>query len=119
MKLRIKELRQQLGMSKKKFCEQAGVSQNTISLYERGGTPSIGQIEAIAEKFNVNPAWLIGWIEDEERHVMTVEKIVERPIEKIVYQERIARLPSYFKNDNAGKVIKWVRSRRFYVGRNK
>ncbi|VPC72062.1 prophage LambdaSa2, Cro/CI family transcriptional regulator [Streptococcus pneumoniae] len=39
-------------------------------LYERGGYPSIKQIEMIAKTYDVNPAWLVGWIDDETKRYM-------------------------------------------------
>ena len=53
---------------------------NTIHLYERGGYPSIKQIEMIAKTYDVNPAWLVGWIEDEMMPGVQV-------VEKVVYKE--------------------------------
>ena len=81
--------------------------QNTIHLYERGGYPSIKQIEMIAKTYDVNPAWLVGWIDDEMKPGVQV-------VEKVVYKESpTARLPSYHNNNNDGKLIKWKQSRRF------
>ena len=65
MQLRLKELREDLCISIKDMARDTGVSQNTIHLYERGGYPSIKQIEMIAKTYDVNPAWLVGWIDDE------------------------------------------------------
>ena len=45
MQLRLKELREDLCISVKDMARDTGVSQNTIHLYERGGYPSINQIE--------------------------------------------------------------------------
>ena len=111
MKLRLKELREELGISVKDMARDTGVSQNTIHLYERGGYPSIKQIEMIAKTYNVNPAWLVGWIDDEMMPGIQV-------VEKVVYKENpTARLPDYFNNNNDGKLIKWKQSRRFRGGR--
>lgn len=65
MQLRLKELREDLCLSVGQMAKETGVSQNTIHLYERGGYPSIKQIEMIAKTYDVNPAWLVGWIDDE------------------------------------------------------
>lgn len=111
MKLRLKELREDLGISVKDMARDTGVSQNTIHLYERGGYPSIKQIEMIAKTYYVNPAWLVGWIDDEMMPGIQV-------VEKVVYKESpTARLPDYFNNNNNGKLIKWKQSRRFRGGR--
>nr|DAO32257.1 MAG TPA: helix-turn-helix domain protein [Caudoviricetes sp.] len=112
MQLRLKELREDLGISVKDMARDTGVSQNTIHLYERGGYPSIKQIEMIAKTYDVNPAWLVGWIDDEMMPGVQV-------IEKVVYKEsQTARLPDYFNNNNGGKLIKWKQSRRYRGGRN-
>ena len=112
MKLRLKELREDLGLSVKDMARDTGVSQNTIHLYERGGYPSIKQIEMIAKTYDVNPAWLVGWIDDETTPAIQV-------VEKVIYKESpTARLPDYFNNNNEGKIIKWKQSRRYRGGRN-
>lgn len=111
MKLRLKELREDLGISVKDMARDTGVSQNTINLYERGGYPSIKQIEMIAKTYDVNPAWLVGWIDDETTPAIQV-------VEKVIYKESpTAILPNYFNNNNDGKIIKWKQSRRFRGGR--
>ena len=108
MKLRLKELREDLCISVKDMARDTGVSQNTIHLYERGGYPSIKQIEMIAKTYDVNPAW----IDDEMMPGVQV-------VEKVVYKESpTARLPDYFNNNNDGKIIKWKQSRRYRGGRN-
>ena len=112
MQLRLKEFREDLGISVKDMARDTGVSQNTIHLYERGGYPSIKQIEMIAKTYDVNPAWLVGWIDDEMMPGVQV-------VEKVVYKESpTARLPDYFNNNNEGKIIKWKQSRRYRGGRN-
>ena len=99
MQLRLKELREDLYLSVVQMAKETGVSQNTIHLYERGGYPSIKQIEMIAKTYDVNPAWLVGWIDDETMPAIQV-------VEKVVYKESPTRLPAYFNNNNDGKIIK-------------
>lgn len=111
MQLRLKELREDLCLSVGQMAKETGVSQNTIHLYERGGYPSIKQIEMIAKTYDVNPAWLVGWIDDETTPAIQV-------VEKVVHKESpTARLPSYHNNNNDGKIIKWKQSRKFRGGR--
>lgn len=108
MKLRLKELRDKLGISKKDIHKATGISLNTLINYERGSTPSIVQIELIAKAYNVNPAWLIGWIKD-EHEAQPTEKIIE----KTVYVEKdIGRVPSYYQPDASGNVIRWKEPRK-------
>ena len=39
-------------------------------------------------------------------------------VENVVYKERqTARLPDYFNNNNDGKIIKWVKSKRYMGGK--
>ena len=110
MQLRLKELREDLCPSVVQMAKETGVSQNTIYLYERGGYPSIKQIEMIAKTYDVNPAWLVGWIDDETMPAIQV-------VEKVVYKESPTRLPAYFNNNNDGKIIKWVKSKRYMGGK--
>lgn len=111
MQLRLKELREDLCLSVVQMEKETGVSQNTIHLYERGGYPSIKQIETIAKTYDVNPAWLLGWVENEK---LPEVKIVERVVIK---ESPVSRIPEYFNNNNNGKIIKWKQSRRFLGGR--
>lgn len=89
MKLRLKELREDLCISVKDMARDTGVSQNTIHLYERGGYPSIKQIEMIAKTYDVNPAWLVGWIDDE---MMPAIQVVEKSGLQRKSNSKIARL---------------------------
>ncbi|CQR24593.1 prophage LambdaSa2, Cro/CI family transcriptional regulator [Streptococcus varani] len=108
MKLRLEELRNKLGLSRRDVHEATGITLNTIGYYEKGGIPSIGNIEKIASAYNVNPAWLTGWINDTNQSQPL--KIV---VEKIVYVEKEGcRLPPYWNNDNNGRIIKWKESKR-------
>lgn len=111
MRLRLKEFRQDMALSVAQMAKETGISVNTLYLYERGSYPSIKQIETIAKTYNVNPAWLLGWTEDEK---LPEVKIVE----KVIFKESpTARLPDYFNNNNNGKLIKWKQPRRFLGGR--
>ena len=100
MQIRLKELRDRLGLSLRDIQNKTGISINTLHLYEKGSTPSVNQIEKLAKTYNVHPAWLIGWIEDSELG------------EKVVYVEKnVGRLPPYWNNNNNGQLIKWRESR--------
>ena len=90
-----------------------GVFVVTQTNYEslKSGYPSIKQIEMIAKTYDVNPAWLVGWIDDEMMPGVQV-------IEKVVYKEsQTARLPDYFNNNNDGKIIKWIKTKRYMGGK--
>ena len=84
---------------------------SAFHLYERGGYPSIKQIEMIAKTYDVNPGWLVGWVDDEMQPAIQV-------VEKTIYKESpTARLPDYFNNNNDGKIIKWVKTKRYMGGK--
>ena len=103
MKLRLKELRKARGISANKLSKAIGISQNTIYLYERKGIPTFETAEKIAAYFNVNPAYLVGWIDENgkpEKVIETVEKVVTIP----------GRIPSYYQQDENGNHINWRQS---------
>lgn len=57
----LKELREQLGLQQKEFCEPLGVKQTTYSNYELGITePKIGFWITVAEKYKVSTDYLLG-----------------------------------------------------------
>lgn len=95
MELRIKELRQQLGITRVQMSRVTGIHLNTLDSYDKGTTPSLKTIERIAEAYGVNPAWLIGWSDlqwTSEPETIIVDK---------------GRLPPYWNNDNDGQLIYW------------
>lgn len=55
MELRLKELREDLGLSVSDVSDETGISKSSIRLYEKGGMPSIKQIELIARTYDVPP----------------------------------------------------------------
>jgi transcriptional regulator with XRE-family HTH domain len=103
MKLRLKELRKARGISANKLSKAIGISQNTIFLYERKGIITFETAEKIADYFGVNPAYLVGWIDESskpEKVIETVEKVVTVP----------GRIPSYYQQDENGNHISWRQS---------
>ena len=59
--IRIKELRSSLGMTQRDFCEYIGVSQQSLSGYERGVMkPPLDVVTNIANICNVSIDWLCG-----------------------------------------------------------
>lgn len=59
--IRIKELREKMGMTQKEFSEHIGIRQQTLSGYERGVMkPPLDVAKNIAEKCNVSLDWLCG-----------------------------------------------------------
>lgn len=59
---RIRELIDFLGISQTEFCEKSKINKSALSNYLNGDrTPRQDQISKIAEAFDVNPAWLMGY----------------------------------------------------------
>ena len=59
MNKRIKEIRQNAGMTQREFADSIGVSRNTIAAYETDArVPIDAIIVSICREFNVNEDWL-------------------------------------------------------------
>ena len=59
MKDRIKQIRQNAGLTQQEFAKQIGVSRNTIATYETSvRTPIDAIVLSICREFNVNENWL-------------------------------------------------------------
>lgn len=59
--LRLKLLRQELGLSQKDFAESINISAMAISTYENGAkSPSVDTVFKIADKYKVSIDWLCG-----------------------------------------------------------
>lgn len=62
---RIKELRQEKGMTQKEFSEYVDVAFTTVSVWERGiRKPDFPKLEEIADKCNVTLLYLLGESDD-------------------------------------------------------
>ena len=84
------------GMSYTKVGADIGVSKQTISAYVNGvRNPKKPTIQAIAAKYNVNPAWLIGY---------DVPKYIEKPIPNI--EEGL--LKDLEKDPTRLALVKWL-----------
>ena len=59
MKDRIRQIRQNMGMTQKEFAQRIGVSRNTVATYETSTrTPIDAIIISICREFHVNEHWL-------------------------------------------------------------
>ncbi len=59
MNERLKELRNQIGITQQEFANKLGLKRNTIATYEIGkSTPSDRVISDICAKYNVNEEWI-------------------------------------------------------------
>ena len=64
-KLRIKELREEKGLSQKQLAEVIGLNYRTISHYENGrAEPSLETIERLCNCFDVSAGYLLGLEDD-------------------------------------------------------
>lgn len=85
---RIRKIRDKTGLTQTGFGELVGLEQRTISDYERGvSQPGVGRLYLIAEKFNVNPEWLINGIgepyKQSEVDAATKERIEREHIRRL------------------------------------
>lgn len=63
--LRIKGLIETHGISQKDFAASIGIRHEAISRYLNGKSkPGLNTIMKIADTYNVNPAWLLGYSEE-------------------------------------------------------
>ena len=66
--VRLKESRKSRGLTQAEVCKVLFVDQNSLSLFENGHRlPRVDMIEKLANLYDVNPAWLVGWSENSER----------------------------------------------------
>lgn len=57
---RLKKIRKDAGLRQSSFADKVGLGQKTLSNYETGrNQPGEGRLFLIAEKFGVNPQWLL------------------------------------------------------------
>ena len=86
--LKLKELRQQFGLTQNKLAEKLNISRSTIAMYETNASePDFATVEKIAEIFNVSIDYLIG------RDVTIQEKKTDT-IKIPVYGEIPAGIPT-------------------------
>lgn len=91
--LRIKQLREQKGLSQIELAEKIGVSKQNLYKYETGIITNIpsDKIEAIAEVLNVSPASVMGWdgttaINEDEELQEYLEELKTRPEMKMLFK---------------------------------
>lgn len=61
-KHRLIELLQYLGLSQSEFCERCGLNKSALSNYLNGDRePRQDKIALIADAFDIDPAWLMGY----------------------------------------------------------
>ena len=74
---RLKKLRNERGCSLRDVAASCNISKSAIEMYENGKRkPKIENAEALADYFNVNLAYLMGW-EDEQQNTPDEPKLTE------------------------------------------
>ena len=60
---RIRDCRQKAGLTMEELAEKVGVQKSAVNKWEKGNVENLKRsiIQKLAELFNVNPAWLMGW----------------------------------------------------------
>ncbi|XCY62365.1 helix-turn-helix transcriptional regulator [Streptococcus iniae] len=101
---RFKEVRKHRGLTRKDVAKLIGFSDGTMARYEAGEAITTDKVEILAQFYNVNPSWLVGWI-DEYSQKQSTSTVVEK---------HICRIPPYWENDNEGRIIKWKESRKAF-----
>ena len=78
---RIQMLLDDLGISKTEFCQRTGITKSALSNYLNGDRqPRQDAISKIAETFNVEPSWLMGY--DVPKTVLSDDRYYELMAEK-------------------------------------
>lgn len=60
--IRIRTLLNELGITQTEFCKKTGITKSALSNYLKGDrVPRQDQISKIADAYDINPAWLMGY----------------------------------------------------------
>ncbi len=72
-KPRIKTLREEHNLTQTELAEMVGVTKTTVSRWETGNieTLKMNILEKLSTKFQVNPAWILGY--DVQRKILSKE----------------------------------------------
>lgn len=104
MKIRIKELREDLGLSENLFCRMCNLQVSQLKGWEDGAVPTIATIEKIANVFEVAPSWLVGWSE---------YKRPEDRVQRVCYvADGPSRIPACWDDMMTGHTIRWKQTKR-------
>lgn len=94
--MRIKELIDRLEISQTEFCRIAGINKSALSNYLNGDRlPRQDQISKIADAFNVNPAWLMGYDVPMQTPIDYYDSMIADRIEKKTLEELPAHISMY------------------------
>lgn len=99
---RIKNIRESLSLSQVEFANRLGISQSTISCYEKNQrTPPEALIRLIAGIYNVNIKYLL---DNEEPMFMDIDQAFKLPLDKMQIFENFCQ--AYELDDNSQKILK-------------
>ena len=63
---RLKEARKARGLTQVEVCKLVFIVQNSLSLFENNHRlPRLDMVEKLAKLYEVNPAWLVGWSDEQ------------------------------------------------------
>lgn len=75
---RIKEVRIKNRLTQKQFCEKVGITQATLSAYEKEAkTPNVNSLIKINKEFDVSIDWLLGLSENQVNKAETVSDVMQ------------------------------------------
>ena len=82
-RLRLKELRENVGLSQYAFAERFGVSQSTVGNWEAGKRePNFETMQRIADFFGVTVDYLLGRDEPQKKKIPVITEKDEKDIQK-------------------------------------
>lgn len=114
---RIKKERLNLKLTQKKLAKQLGISQKTVSSYERGKCiPPIDILKKLAETFNVTTDYLLG-ITDEHFDKNSLKIAVEPKEYRLLSIFR--KLDSDYKDIIWGEILKYQKLQEHSFMKNK
>lgn len=69
--MRLKEIRESIGLNQKDFAEMFGVNHTTYCRYESGDIKNMPNdfIQNVSGKFDINPAWIMGFPKEEKYRI--------------------------------------------------
>lgn len=89
---RISILRRTKRMTLEHVASYIGVTKSTVQKYESGSVDNIplNKISALAELFNVSPAYLCGWTDSETEEVLdALEEEIQRMYRSLTNKQKI------------------------------
>lgn len=102
---RLKELRKSENETQPMLAEAIGVSRSAISMYESGARePDFETLEAIADHYNVDMNYLMGWTDDPYDYDLDYDSLFSE-----IPSDVLAQLQYVYNNDNKQIWKAWLR----------